>query len=568
MAGSESFLQYRYRNSTQPPAVFSNTNGLLEQIGNSFGQDWFDELVGDVNSLRHMNLVVEWEGELYAVTRNVTNFLAIFKYNSSTGIWSQDTVDLVNLAGVAQLAVNLGLHPVEIDGIPYLYFIYHGAGDTSNRSWSHIRKQSRFKGDGSWSTALAQTLESNTGDSETDERGVYGDILIDENILYTSLVRGIASQSITAPSRAGSIGALSLFNFKTRIWSGLPQAGASGYEVGTQGQASLTGPMALAKFKGKIYQLAREGSSEHSTPFRGSNILIQSFTKGIIGGNIEQILIGDLDQIESSDPDVLGAQNWEEGRYCMFVDRSLDKLFAIAYIRGSGAEGGPAGIGGRAEDGWACWQLDQDGAGDLINEGEISHTVLPEAVRAGISTRVGNPAQSLRWTSYDIVDASGNTEILLELAGGGGTSDLVNTYKWRGPSLEIEFLGQGGGGDLSIPLINGGGGEGIFSDRHPFDVVVGTDPSGGQGVGEVTLTARVIGSGEPIDIRWFHASNSGDIPNLICTIKDASSGSISSNVLTGAVADSGIEYSVTWEAATDGVPANSFFAVKSSAVIV
>lgn len=547
MAGSQPIYQSRNRDSRFNDALqrpLYVVDGVIQNVDNHSidGPALGNDEPRQNNRIQPFNRIVDFEGDKYwwhnqYVRVNVPGSGWTLGATNTGGPSPGRGVQIFPV-GTDYQVINLGLFPItdETTGQQKLVALF--VDDDFNRRLGARVKNSKFTSDGQWSSEILMTLDTNAINSTTAQAGwgYYGRI---GNKVYLQFRRAdrlerdfvevdlntITASQITASDTPTNLASTS--GAVTRRYS----------------------PDVFCPYSGIMWLMQREGGYDIGL---GSNnprdartswyIERPSLTPGV-----------DLVLISGLAPDGAGPggspprdDDWWEGRAEMFVDPDEGKMYALNFIRGSGDKSG-----------FACWQMRYDSVTDsLINEGDVGWNVLPPILRMQDSSNF-TFSHTSKWKAYNLVDESGTSSIVFELMKNSRQGNLVNTYLWNGPNVEMSFLGQGGDAAHSRSMIKIGGGEYVSSPRKPYDFTFRVDASGAP-AGTLNMRTRVLGSGQPIKIRWYFTDKSVPMQRL-ALVQNASSGNLVGNELRNVIASSGIEYVVQWRIQDQGVPLANVF---------
>ena len=541
MAGSEPIYQTRdgdsrYSDAEQRP--FYNLNGILQPVDENNIEGpilGVDEPPTD-GRFASLNRAVDFEGDKYWWHNNYVrvNIPGSGWTVGDPGTGGQAKTVGVNIPalGIDYQNIILGLFPMisKSDGQQRLVALYID-DDFTRRLGARI-KESKFTSTGGWSAEITMQLSTSALNGSTANVGGWGYYGRIGNKVYLQFRANEKLENNYVEVDLDTITAIEYVAATT------PSNTVSSSGSVTQRMA----PDVFCPYSGFIWRMCKEGGhgvelgSSHPSNSRTSWYLERPSITPVV----------DLILVSGLSPDGgLGVANdsWE-GRTELFVDPDVGKMYGMTFIRGSGNRSG-----------FACWQMRYDSITDaLINEGNVGETVLPPPFRLKTGTDF---LMTSRWKAYNLVNASGESTVILEVMRDGQNGTLVNTYGWNGPNTQMTFLGQGGNAKLSRPNIKIGGGEYVSSPRQPYDLTFRVDAVGAP-AGTVNLRTRILGSGQAVKLRWLFTDKSVSMTRE-ALVQNASSGTLIGNQLSGIIASSGIEYVVQWRLQDQNVQLTNTF---------
>jgi hypothetical protein len=548
MAGSEPIFQSRNRDSrfsADDIRPFSVLNGIEQNILPKTVEIATSVETSASNNRRTLGLnrMIEFEGDLYWWQRNGIR-VHVPGSGWTLGPTTNGSRGSVGMGGDVQYEEKiLGMYNFVTEaGEQKLAAVWV---DSSFNSRLGIRvKESKYTGDGTWSSEVALSPGTATITNAADGDGVYGYPVQDGKKLYIQF-QGFENYRLYEEYAEIDLEAQTITAFTKSPIADLP-----GNVGSTSGNNVVpVPPTVMCSYSGitwHMYGVGGYGSALGSSrPFNQRQAIVVERVRQIIP-ELDLVLASGLtpngrgSQPNQSDPD-----DYFQGRSDMFVVPESGRMYAFAYIWGSGLSDAA---------GWAVFRMRYDGASDtLINEGDIGWKVLPFPLRLSTSSTIGVRS---RVKAYSLVDPSGRLTTIIEYMNDGTQGSLVNTYRWENEDTEMTLLNTGGDASWTRPLIKIGGGERVWSPRQPYNFTFRVDASGAD-PGKLKLRTRVLGSSEAIKVRYYFTDKKVPMQRL-ANISAPTSGSISANELTGITANSG-EFVVDWDIQAQGFDLNDEF---------
>ncbi len=240
---------------------------------------------------------------------------------------------------------------------------------------------------------------------------------------------------------------------------------------------------------------------------------------------------------------VLSSQTNNLTKDCLFTDG--DDLYAVFYDTPTGGSVESAG-------GVNCWQF--DGA---LSPTDLTTTVIPTSIRSGQGTGSGTKRGTRIRALIDAEANPGSTpDIFLYISqAGGGPGNSWSVYEWNGDAALIGNSGAANdiGGDVSHALnfeATGNGKRFWTEDELDISIELLTPVLGAE---EISFRLYSPSGTETVKVSFFFDTD-GETSNTLCTLQNASAGTIVSNEITGLTANNGATlYTVEWDAPTDGL---------------
>lgn len=546
MAGSQPILQSRHRDTRfgeDDMRPFSVFNGAVQGVP---GDSIEGPAVGGSDAItaatrkQALNRVTEFEGEIYWWHSNDIRVSipgsGWTRGETPTGGRGIDTTSIDTDYAWA----NIGLFPIITrDGKQELVALYSDSDSASN--FGLRRKQSRITGDGTWGTEELIDVDNNIFTNAAPNRCAYNYYAREGNNLYMQWVNNVSLEAQYVK-----------IDLETAVATQLSRApNPTTASSGTQVHYAET-PHVFCGYSGLMWYMYRLGGYAGNLGGVGSretHWLVER-VEGVVP-RVELVLMSGLAPDGIATPGIGTAIDWATGRSEMFVDPDQGRMYAMHFVRGSGDKSG-----------WAVHQLRYDGQTDkLYDDGDVGWLTLPPSLRMLDSTsQTINPTS--RFKAYNLVDSSGVSTVILEFMATGAQGNLTNWYMWNGPATPMTFLGQGGDASWSRPNIKIGGGHRVWSPRQPYNFACRVDESGAS-PGTVNVYTRILGSGEPVKVRYLFTSENHPMTKQ-AQIQNTTSGVITNNEVTGIIAN-GAEFRVEWLAENQNIPFGGEFSIHAVA---
>lgn len=508
---------------TGAPKAFTMLNGSTSQIGTDLPE------VMEANNTRSLgrNRILEFEGELYcAQTYN------IFKYSASSGSWGLERGG----SGLANSEPHLdyGLYVALVDDKPFLYHIFQsstGADDIAIQ-----KKESKFKGSGQWTevASIDGPTTNFNGDTDAFFSGVIDVIQVGNTIYFTCSFED-------AVGSADGVATTITFNMETE------NIGFISYPALESDSDIYAGPVCYCVHNGRLFIMVYEGFAS------GVNTIFQRISLieivGATGVKRDTIAFNASDLVHP-----FGTSALFEGRQVLFSDETNLYMMWHRYDSAS-------------DYGFHLQVYDAPVDSQLVTPiDDVETTVLPTSF-----TQDGGslPNARARWTTYTQVDGSGNSEIYLTHAPFGTAGNIQTIYKFNGSGTPLTTEGVGGDAAMSLPNNRQGGGQYEWSQFKPFDSQI-EDIRPSDLLGNILIDFRIIGgSGQDVTAKFLYDVEGEHLTTFANIQTPTPSGSISDGqTITGLVADSGILYTVNWQAQSDGVEIGDEFAISPLITLV
>lgn len=268
-----------------------------------------------------------------------------------------------------------------------------------------------------------------------------------------------------------------------------------------------TGCACLAEFNNRLFCLFTRSSGTDSQ------------LAEIVGGGAQAITTG-----------INGSGNAAVGNMCaLFTDQSVGRLYGIFH--------GPTGF------------VAYEWTSSLGTPTDITSTVLP----ASLSTQ----AAAARLLAFvDEVEISGYPRIYLWFGPDGAAASVWTLFEWLGPNnvvTQVPGTSAMGSVGAAMPANRTATGSYFWYPYSPYSVITSRTYVSGT----VLLELRLYGTSTNNNtFRAFFATNEEEYPTHPCTLSSPSSGTVVGgnivrNITPGSA--SGTYFTVTWNAATDGL---------------
>lgn len=491
------------------PKVFTLLNGSVSQVG----ADLPTTMEPNNNTSLARNRVIEFEGELYCAQN-----YNIYKYSEASGTWGLERGG----SGIANAEnhMDYGLYISLIDNVPTLYHIFQGSG-TTGFTVSLNKKQSKFAGNGEWSEVanLVATDRIFFGDQDTTYPGLL-DVLQVGNRIYFA----VAYENILFGQ--DGFNKVNVFDMETET----PSSVANPAPLSTS--FWFCPPISFCEHNGRLFYMMYDAVDAAPERFDAVSLVeiigSTSIKRDTILFNAGGVTQGTY----------WGAPTWFEGRHALFTDES--NLYMLWHRADTVSD-----YGFRLQ----VYDAPKDSQ-DVTPIDDVETTVLPNI----FTQSDGNlPNFRARWIPYTQITASGDSEIFLMHTPFGLDGSLGTIYKFNGSGSLLTTEGIGGDASFSMPSNRQGAGQYEWSEFKPFDSHI-EDVRPSQIPGNMDVDFRITaGSGQAVRARLLYDIE-GEHLNSIASLQMPSSGTITGgNTIINIVADSGILYTVSWQAQSDGV---------------